>query len=136
MKVFLICSKRFYAKLPPIVTELERAGHVLTMPNSYENPEDEDHYRTLGVSEHSKWKAEKINHSKAVVRETDAVLVLNFEKEGVPNYIGGATFLEMYDAFCLNKKIFLYNPVPTGILFDEIMGFEPTVVYGDLSRVN
>jgi hypothetical protein len=34
--------------------------------------------------------------------------------------LGGATFLEMYDAFRLNKQIFLYNDIPEGMLYDEL----------------
>jgi hypothetical protein len=61
--------------------------------------------------------------------------VLNFEKNGQPNYIGGATFLEMYKAFELGKKLFLYNNVPTGILRDEILAFNPILISQDLSLV-
>ena len=69
----------------------------------------------------------------------DAVLVLNYDKnkngEIYKNYIGGATFLEMYDAFRLNKKIFLMNDIPRGMLFDEIEGFNPTVLNGSINLV-
>ena len=65
--------------------------------------------------------------------------VLNFDKEkdGITykNYIGGATFLEMYDAFRLNKKIYLYNDIPSGMLYDEIEGFNPIVINGNLDLV-
>lgn len=43
------------------------------------------------------------------ISKKDAVLVSNLDKEKdgkiYKNYIGGATFLEMYDAFRLGKKI-------------------------------
>lgn len=69
----------------------------------------------------------------------DAVLVLNFDKEKdgeiYKNYIGGATCLEMYDAFRLNKHIYLYNDIPEGILFDEIEGFTPIVLNRDLNLI-
>ena len=39
--------------------------------------------------------------------------------------IGEATFLEMYGAFRMGKKIYLYNDVPTGTLNDEILGSKP-----------
>ncbi len=76
-----------------------------------------------------------IRHSTDVMETINSVLVLNFEKNGVPNYIGGATFLEMYDAFRLNKKIFIYNDIPEGILKDEISGFCPTLINGDLNLI-
>ena len=69
----------------------------------------------------------------------DAVLVLNLDKEKngklLKNYIGGATFLEMYDAFRLGKKIYLYNDIPDGMLYDEIEGFGPIIINGDLDQI-
>lgn len=65
----------------------------------------------------------------------DSVLVLNFDKNGKKNYIGGATFLEMYDAFRLGKKIYMWNDIPHGILRDEIIGFNPIVINGDLEKI-
>ncbi len=38
----------------------------------------------------------------------------------------------MYDAFRLNKSIFIYNQIPKGILRDEIIGFKPIVLNSDL----
>ncbi|MCX6787018.1 MAG: hypothetical protein NTY93_00630 [Candidatus Kaiserbacteria bacterium] len=135
MKIFLICSKKFYSRIPDIQTELESRGYVITLPNSYDDSTAEEKYKSLGATEHSKWKAEMLQHSTDVVENNDAVLVLNFEKNGIENYIGGATFLEMYDAFRLNKTIFLFNPIPDGILRDEIEGFSPVIINGDLSRI-
>ena len=34
-----------------------------------------------------------------------------------------------------NKKIFLYNDIPEGMLYDEIAGFAPTVIHGNLDLV-
>lgn len=135
MKILLICSKRFYNRIPLIESELKELGHVCTMPNCYENPETEDHYRIMGREEHAKWKGGMIAHSVSVIQDNDAVLVLNFKKEDMENYIGGATFLEMYDAFRLGKKIFLYNDIPDGILHDEIIGFSPVVIHGDVRLI-
>ena len=135
MKLFIICSKRFYDKIPEIQKELEIMGHAITLPNCYDDPTTEDRYRSLGSDEHSKWKTGMLKHSAGVIENNEAVLVLNFEKNGTKNYIGGATFLEMYDAFRLGKKIFLYNDIPEGILADEIIGFNPMVIGGNLKKV-
>ncbi len=135
MRIFLICSKRFYDRIPSIVAGLEVLGHTLTMPNSYDDPDTESRYRELGAEEHGKWKATMFAHSEKVIRENDAVLVLNFDKDDSKNYIGGATFLEMYDAFKLGKKIFMYNAIPEGMLKDEIIGFQPVILDGNLSKL-
>jgi len=135
MKIFLICSKRFYGKIPAIKKELESSDHKITLPNCYDTPNTEDKFRSLGHDAHSEWKSSMINHSVNVVENVDSVLVLNFEKAGQSNYIGGATFLEMYDAFRLGKKIYLFNDIPSGILYDEIVGFNPVILNGDLNLV-
>lgn len=135
MKILIICSKKFYDKIPKIKTALEAKNHAITLPNCYDSPGTEDEFRKLGKDEHSKWKSEMLKHSTDVINKMDAVLVLNFEKNGIPNYIGGATFLEMYDAFRLDKKIFMYNNIPEGILKDEIIGFNPVVIKGNLSKI-
>ncbi len=135
MKIFIICSKVFYEKIPDIKKELELKGHEITLPNSYDDPFIEDKIREEGSQNHSKWKGDMFRHSIEVISKNDGVLVLNFEKNSIKNYIGGATFLEMYDAFRLEKKIFLYNDIPEGILKDEIIGFNPVLIKGDLEMV-
>lgn len=136
MKIFIICSKKFYTHIPDIALELTNQGHILTMPNCFEKPETEDTYRNQGHEMHAEWKARMIRHSEEVIRSNDAVLVLNFQKDDQENYIGGATFLEMYDAFRLGKKIYLYNDIPGGMLRDEIVGFNPILLHGDLKKIS
>jgi len=114
---------------------LDAAGHEITLPNSYDDPTAEARYKEMGEKEHATWKAGMLRHSQEVIEGTDAVLVLNFEKNGQQNYIGGATFLEMYDAFRLGKKIYMYNDIPDGMLKDEIEGFEPILLHQDLDLV-
>lgn len=135
MKIFIICSKKFYDKIPDIQKKLEDNGHGISLPNCFDDPSTEERFRSLGTEEHSNWKAEMLQHSTDVIESNDAVLVLNFEKDGIKNYIGGATFLEMYDAFRLGKKIFMYNDAPKGILHDEIVGFDPIIIGGDINKV-
>jgi len=76
-----------------------------------------------------------LKRSSEIIEKNDAVLVLNFEKNGLQNYIGGATFLEMYDAFRMAKKIYLFNEIPEGIMKDEINGFSPTVIRTNLGKI-
>lgn len=135
MKIFIICSKAFYDKVMPIKQLLERNNHIITLPNCFDDPKTEMRYQKMGDLEHSKWKASMIKHSEDVINQNDAVLVLNFDKHNQSNYVGGATFLEMYDAFRLGKKIFMYNDMPGGILTDEIKGFAPIVIKQDIRLI-
>ncbi|MBE5734970.1 MAG: hypothetical protein E7361_00755 [Clostridiales bacterium] len=134
MKIFLICSKSFYDKLDYYKQSLENLGHTIYLPNCWNCPETEAKYR--GTSDHAKWKASMIKHSEEVIKGVDAVLVLNFEKNGIKNYIGGATFLEIYDAFRLNKLIYFVNDLPDGMLKDELIGFDPIIIHNKLELIN
>lgn len=135
MKIFIICSKAFYNKIPPIKEELEKMGHDIELPNSYYTPDAEKNSWAQGSKEHAEFKAKMFRMSEERMNNIDAVLTLNFEKNGKKNYIGGATFIELYEAFMKNKKIYLYNDIPEGMLYDEISGFSPTVINGDLNLV-
>lgn len=134
MKIFIICSKVFYDRIPKIKEMLENRGHEIYLPNCYDNPGMEAEMKNYGRDKHIEFKAKMLRHSEGLIRGMDAVLVLNFNKNGIDNYIGGATFLEMYDAFRLEKKIFLYNQIPEGILKDEIIGFNPTILNGNIDK--
>ena len=133
MKIFVNCSKAFYGKVGSIKEGLEKMGHIITLPNCYDCPNMESNYR--GTSEHASWKASMIKHSEEVIGGVDAVLVVNYDKNGQKNYIGGATFLEIYDAFRLGKKIFFMNDLPEGMLKDELIGFNGTVINEDLTKI-
>lgn len=135
MRILIICSKAFYKDIAPIKEKLEQMGHIVELPNSYYEPDIEKKSWDLGEAEHSKFKARMFRMSKERIATMDAVLTLNFDKNGNKNYIGGATFLELYEAFMGNKKIYLYNDIPEGMLYDEISGFSPVVIYGDLDLV-
>lgn len=135
MKIFICASKHFYSQIEPIKKILEDKGHIITLPNSYDNPGREEEMKQIGDKDHSKWKGDMLRLQKEKVDANDAVLVLNFEKNNQINYIGGATFLEIYMAFELGKKIFLYNPIPEGLLKDELLGMNPIVLNGNLNPI-
>lgn len=139
MKILIICSKRFYEKIPNIKNELEQKNIQVFLPNCYDDPKTEERMWNLGKEIHQEFKAQMYKQSEETIKNMDAVLVLNFDKitnEKIEkNYIGGATFLEIYDAFRLNKKIYLYNDIPEGMLYDEIQGFAPIIINGDLSKI-
>lgn len=135
MKVFVCSSRYLYDKAAPVIAALEAAGHAVTLPNNYDDPKRENKLKEENPAEYHAWKASMFRKQAEKVKKNDAILVLNFEKEGNPNYIGGATFLEMFKAWELGKPIYLYNPIPDGMLRDEIVGMSPTVLHGDLGLI-
>ena len=139
MKILIICSKQFYQKIEEIKIVLEDKKIEVFLPNCYDDPKTEERMWNLGKKEHQEFKTKMYKQSEATIKNMDAVLVLNYDKEKngttYKNYIGGATFLEMYDAFRLGKKIFLMNDVPAGMLFDEIEGFSPIIINENLRLI-
>ena len=139
IKILIICSKKFYSKIEEVKKILEEKNIEVFLPNCYDDPTTEQRMWDLGKEEHQKFKAKMYKQSEDTISNMDAVLVLNLDKEKdgeiINNYIGGATFLEMYDAFRLGKKIYLYNDIPNGMLFDEIEGFGPIIMKGDLNLI-
>jgi len=73
------------------------------------------------------------------VAGSDAILVINLERHGIKNYIGGNTFAEIMVAFYLNKKIFLLNSIPDdeklSFILDEIKAVKPVVLNGNLNLI-
>jgi len=135
MKIFIMCSKHFYKRIEEVARILELNGHKISYPNSYDDPFIEERLKKTNSEEHITWKATMMAKDKENIEPQDAVLVLNFEKKGISNYIGGATFLEIYKAWELRKKIFFYNPLPNCSFTDELIGINPVILNGDLSLI-
>ena len=139
MKIFIVCSTSFYDRIKPIKEELEKKNYELVLPNSYNEFETEHDYTNMSDEEYVNFFKEMYYMSRDKISKVDAILVLNFdkEKEGIvyKNYVGASTFLEMYEAFMQNKKIYMYNGYPDNLLYDEIKGFDPIILNGDIEGV-
>lgn len=70
------------------------------------------------------------------MKEGDAILVLNYDRKGIKNYIGGGTFAEMSLAYYLNKPIYFLNSIPKKLPYTtEIEAMEPIILNGDLEKI-
>ena len=109
------------------------------MPNCYYDPVTNDDNKEMSHDEYVAFFKDMYYQSRNSIGDIDAVLVLNYskEKDGIlyDNYIGASTFLEMYEAFMQNKKIYMFSSYPNNMLLDEIKGFDPILINGDLSLI-
>lgn len=135
MKIFICCSKHHYNSVPDLKESLEKEGHIITLPNSFDDPFSEEKIKQQSKEEHIKFKEEMLALQERKIKDNDAILVLNLEKNGQENYVGGATFLEIFKAWELKKKIYLYNNIPNSMLTDEIEGFNPIILNQDLTKI-
>jgi hypothetical protein len=136
MKIFIACSKHFYSEVERVAKALETIGHEVSYPNNYFGEQmKEERLKVESMNERIKFKSEMMKKDRKNIEPQDAILVLNFEKKGISNYIGGATFLEVYMAWELGKKIFFYNDLPNCSFTDELVGINPVVINGELGLV-
>jgi hypothetical protein len=136
MKIMIVCSKYHYPKIPPVKEFLENKGHRITLPNSYDNPMKEEEMKSLGKEEHIKFKQKMMKLHEPKIKKVDALLVLNLEKKGIPNYVRGGTFMEIVKAWELKKKIFFWNPLPKCSFTDELTAINPIILNKDLYKIN
>ena len=136
MKILIISSTSFYDQILPIKEELEKMGHIVELPNTYDCPNLEKEAWEKGFEAHAKLEKELFEMSEKRIKNVDAVLCVNYKKYDIENYIGGATFIEIYEAFKNDKKIFLFHDIPKGMLYDEIAGFNPIVLNENLNLIN
>ena len=116
--------------------ELLQNNHEVILPKNTEQyaekvlAEETAHESTKNKIEH-----DLIRDYFKKIKNADAILVININKNGIPNYIGGNSFLEMGFAHILNKQIFLLNEIPQILYTDEILAMQPIVLNGDLSKI-
>lgn len=133
MKIIICGSITAAQEILNIQRQLKDAGHEVEIPEGVKNPELRG--RT-GVSNEEK-ADDKIKHDLIrgyfeKIKNYDAVLVVNVDKRGVKNYIGGNTFLEMGFAHVLNKKLYCLNPLPDVSYASELAAMQPIILNGSL----
>jgi hypothetical protein len=136
MKIGVAGSMQFTEKMMDICEQLEKLGHEAFMskfaPYFVGKTDDEKELIKL----HQKNKKDAIREFWKPMQDADALLVANFDKHGIKNYIGGNAFLEMGFAHVLNQKIFLLHPIPHMPYYEtEIVAMQPAVIDGDLSKI-
>lgn len=110
---------------------IEHGGKRITLDR-------EELKKKIGNNEHATLKKEN-NYIKVHYKEildSDAILVLNLDKNGVENYIGGNTLIEIGQAYVNDKKIFLLNPIPEISYKAEIESMDPVILNSDLSAIS
>lgn len=136
MKIYLAASKVFYDKIAERKVELEALGHEVVPPSTLEDPGIEHRIWGEGGHEaHVKLLRQLFQDSEDRIAACDAIYLLNYKKKGVAGYVGGAGLIELYIAHRERKQIFLEEKVKEGPMYDEIMGFDPVFVEGELERI-
>jgi len=140
MKITLCGSVKFAKELVKNYRQLEALGHEPMM-----------HEKMFGIADgtataiidgiekdHGKLKRQEgfITWWYDCIKNSDAILVCNYDKNGIKNYIGGNTLMEIGFAHVNDKKVFLLNPIPKGVSYTaEIEAMADIILNGDLGKI-
>ncbi len=136
MRIGIIGSMQYTEKMLETRDALIKLGHdafVTSLSAAFVGKSDEEKEE---IKIHQKNNLDAIREFWRAMQGADAVLVLNLDKNGIPNYVGGNTLMEIGFAHVLNQKIFLYNPIPDIVFYKtEIEAVKPIIINGDLSKI-
>jgi hypothetical protein len=142
-KTITICaSAAHYRQVLEIEKELQALGFNVEVPKTAKLMAQTGNF---DVDAHKTWYKNKADYSKKTelmeahfqkVLDADAILVTNYEKRGIPGYIGGNVLMEMTLAFHYRKPIYILNPIAEDLgIAEEVNGLQPIFLDGDLSKV-
>jgi len=137
MKILICGSMRLSREMLEAKNKLEDLGYSVQLPDfveEYANLEKTEDMHRESVK--NKVDYDLIRGYFKEIEKGDAILVVNETVNGIENYIGGNSFLEMGFAHVLNKKIYLLNDIPEIGYKDEIIAMQPIVLNGDLSKIS
>lgn len=142
-KTITICSSgSHYKNAVDIEKSLKMLGFKVLIPNTAKvmkenNNFDINLYKTWFKDKKNYFKKTKYmeDHFKKVIK-ADAILVTNFEKNGIKGYIGGNVLMEMTIAFHYKKPIFIYNDIAEDLnIKEEVYGLNPVFIDRDLQII-
>jgi hypothetical protein len=147
MKIVICASVVFSNEIINTTEELEKEGHTVDIPfitklirdkkiSLDQYIADKDREGDIKYREQYRDQVDMIKRYYGLINDCDAILVLNYDKKNIKDYIGGSVLMEMGFAHVLDKKIFLLNPIPEMSYSDEIKDCKPIIIDGDLSKIN
>ncbi len=136
MKIGIVGSMQYTEKMIEARDELIKRGYeafVTNLADPFVGKTDDE---KEAIKLHQKYNLDAIREFWKLMQGGDAILVMNFDKHGIKNYIGGNTLMEIGFAHVLNQKIYLLNPIPDIPYYkSEIEAVKPSVINGDLSLI-
>jgi hypothetical protein len=130
-RVVICGSMAFYNQMLEHKKQLTQAGVRVVIPNV-------DQKTLFSFAEEdfleNKRRSSMEHIGRVRSRLTWAILVLNYDKHGIPDYIGANTFAEIAIAVSHSKSIYLYQGVPA-FYSDELTAWQAISLNGDLSQL-
>jgi len=142
-KVITICSSlSFYKEVLEIEKKLKKLGYIVIVPKTARLMKktgdfNVDHYKTWFKNNNDyKIKTRLIKDHINKILKSNAILVVNQKKKGIPGYIGGNVLMEMIIAFHHKKPIYIWNSIDSTSPFEEeIKGLKSKFIDNDLTKI-
>ncbi len=138
-KIFLAASMNFYEELVSIESKLLSLGFEVEIPVSAKLMKEKndfavEHFKGKTTSEQKgKYIKENFNN----ISSSNALLVINNEKNNIQGYIGPNVLMEIGLAFHLHKTIYIWNQYPLDASYkDEMLALGVIVISRDLSKIH
>jgi len=137
MKLVICGSMKFSKEMVGLKERLEFLGfdNVLIPRNSEKYASGELNPETNHESARNKIEQDLIRDYYNEIKEADIVIVANYDKAGVKNYIGGNAFLEAAFAYVLNKDLYFLFDIPEMSYSDELKALQPIILNDDLDKI-
>ncbi|HEX7586259.1 MAG TPA: hypothetical protein VF390_01335 [Patescibacteria group bacterium] len=136
MRIGIIGSMQFTDKMLEFIDKLQKLGHDAFITDLHKTMIGKTDDEIEKIKLHQKYNMDAIREFWRAMQGADAVLVLNFDNNGIKNYVGGNTLMEIGFAHVLNQKIFMLNPIPEmPFCKTEIEAVKPIILNGNLELI-
>lgn len=135
MKIFIAGSMSFAKQFVEAKEYLEARGYATSYASDTEECIEKP---DLNMDAEHAFERDIMRECFERQEQCDAIMVLNYTRNGVEGYIGGHTLIELGFAYYLKQKIFLLYPPPPVEecrYSHEILHMKPIILNGDLSQL-
>lgn len=139
MKIMICGSMSFAKEMIEAQKKLEKLGHSVLIPvDSNEIANKEHNHDDLEADYKHCVEKNILERCHKLIEQSDAILVLNYEKNNIKGYIGACTLMDIAITKYLKKKLFLLYPPPhhnEQRWAHEIRILQPTILNGNLKNL-
>ncbi|MBI4033394.1 hypothetical protein HY379_00135 [Candidatus Saccharibacteria bacterium] len=142
-KTICICSSaNFYKHANNVANELKKLGFSVTVPITVKRMKKSGNFNAV---DYRTWHKDPTTYKRKTylmmnhfdkVTSSDAILVINDEKNGIAGYIGANVLMEMGLGFYLKKSVYVLNNVSKQMpVYEEVRAMNSIILNGDLSKI-
>lgn len=132
-KLCICCSLSFTNQVLQIAKRLEELGFEVLLPNGLINRLiEKENFNPV----RAKVETDSCHLHVDKIRESDAVLMCNFTKNGIEDYIGANSFAELFVAKYFDKPIYAFHSLPDqSYINEELESFNIKVINEKLEEI-